>query len=597
VQRLNGIGVSAGVAIGRAVLLIQRAHAIQFHVRADGVERELARLSAAQAQSRRQLLDIKERTARSSAAEIGAVFDAQLLMLADPMLMARAADLIRERHVNAEWALQNAFDSVSETFERVQDPYLRERRADVADVVGRMRMNLRRSTPGPRELFKDLAEPYVLIADELAASVAAQVDWSKIHGFATDAGSRTYHTAILARSLAVPAVVGLGDASARVAPGATVVIDGAAGEIVIDPSPEILRELQRTVTRRPAAATANPEGRVLSAETADGTRIRLEANIELTDDLIHARQHGAEGIGLYRSEFLLGGAGPESVSEQAQFDVYRDMLERMNPHPVTIRTFDIEEDELGLRGGTREERGRWFGPAGPPHGRLRLRGVPLSLTRPESFGVQLRALVRASRHGQLRILFPFVSSVEEVRDARDALREATTEVTTRGESVGEIRVGVMMEVPAAGVIADLLAREVDFFTIGTNDLVQYCLAVDRAEARGSKHNDALHPAIIRLIWRIRRAAARRGIPVGLCGEMASDPVLLALLVGLGLTEFSMTPGAIPAARRVLRDLRADELRRLARRVLRLATVEEVEQEVLNALGGAARREATAVRKG
>jgi phosphotransferase system enzyme I (PtsI) len=329
--------------------------------------------------------------------------------------------------------------------------------------------------------------------------------------------------------------------------------------------------------RHPASAPERPG----PAKTADGVAIRLEANIEFPDDLAAARYAGAEGIGLYRSEFLVTGGVEDIRDEDRQYEIYRGMVEGMAPGTVTVRTFDVDEDQLTSR------------LSGQPSGvswelddsrasRQGLRGLRLSLMHPDLFRVQLRALLRAARHGRLRILFPFVSSVEQVREARWMIGQASADLGRRGEPVQQVPVGVMIEIPAAAYTADLLAREVDFFTIGTNDLIQYCLAVDRADERVSRLYEPLHPAILRMILMVRRAASRQRIPVSLCGEMASDPALLTLLVGLGLTEFSMTPGAIPVAKQVLAELRSDELRALARRVLRLSTAGEIAREVAHA---------------
>ena len=587
--RLAGIGVSPGVVSGRAVILIQRAQVLRYQIGAARVDHEVARLEESRSRCRQQLTDIRGRVSRRRGPELAALFDAQLLMLDDPMLVPRAADVVRGQRVNAEWAVQQVFDEFSAVFDEVADPYLRERKGDVADLVGRMKMNLRQGVSTPRDLLRELDEASVLIADELTPSLAAQVDWTKVRGFATDAGSRTYHTAILARSLEVPAVVGLHNASQLIRPGQLVVVDAGRNEIVVDPTPEVLaRAARHGEDRRPAAAIDAQRRR--PATTADGVRIRLDANIEFPDDLAAARYAGAEGIGLYRSEFLLavgapGTAGGVNVAdEDQQYNVYRRMLEGMAPGSVTVRTFDVDEDQLALRSAHTSLGGGWV--ADEQRGsRQGLRGLRLSLTRPELFQVQLRALLRAARHGQLRIMFPFVSGVEQLREARQMVAEAAAELARRGdEIVPQVPIGVMIEIPAAAYTADLLAREVDFFTIGTNDLIQYCLAVDRADARVSSLYEPLHPAILRMILMVRRAAARRHIPVSLCGEMASDPALLTLLVGLGLTEFSMTPGAIGVAKQVLAEVNRDELKALARRILRLPTVEEIEHELLAAMG-------------
>ena len=580
-QRLKGIGVSPGVVSGRAVVLMQRAQVLRYRVSPERVAEEIGRLDQARDRSCDQLQEIRARVATLRGPELASMFDAQLLMLDDPMLVPRAETLVRETLVNAEWAVQQAFDEISAVFDEIADPYLRERKGDVADLAGRVRMNLRQDVESPRDLLRALEEASVLIADELTPSLAAQVDWTKVRGFATDAGSRTYHTAILARSLDVPAVVGLHDAVTCIQPGQIVVIDGSENEIIVDPDQATLDRVARAGLDRPPTGGREAE-RQRIATTADGVHIRLDANIEFVDDLVAAKYAGAEGVGLYRSEFLLTETR-RVPSEDEQYAVYRRMLEGMAPGSVTVRTFDVDEDQLALKGGDPTLAGSWASDT-ERGSRQGLRGLRLSLTRPELLRTQLRALLRAAPYGSLRIMFPFVSGVEQLRSARQLVLEAIADLTALGLRVPDVPVGIMIEIPAAAYTADLLAREVDFFTIGTNDLIQYCLAVDRADERVSRLYEPLHPAILRVILMVRRAAGRARIPVSLCGEMAADPALLTMLVGLGLTEFSMTPGAICVAKQVLSEVRSDELRSMARRVLRLSTVDEIEDVLLSALG-------------
>jgi len=556
-QRLTGIGASPGLVAGRAVVLIQREQVLRYRVPASRIESEIARLDASRDLTRQQLTDIRSSVHRRHGADLASMFDAQLMMLDDQKLIPRAAEIVREQRVNAAWAIQRVFDGFSAMFDDIADAYLRERKGDVSDLAGRLKMNLRRGASS-RDLLEELDDASVLVADELPPSIAAQVDWAKVRGFATDAGSRTYHTAILARSLGVPAVVGLGNATRIVQAGQAIALDGESGELILDPTEDILARarLQRDDAPPAAGAQGEPAG---PAVTADGVCVKLDANIEFPGDLAAARYAGAEGIGLYRSEFLLMGGvrawGAASADEEEQYGVYRRMLEGMAPGAVTIRTFDLDQEGGGMR------------------------GLRLSLLKPEPFRRQLHALLRASRHGALRIMFPFVSSVEEMREARRLIKDAAGDVGLSDADLALVPVGAMIEVPAAAYTADLIAREADFLTIGTNDLIQYCLAVDRSDARVSQLYEPLHPAILRMVTMVRRAAARRRIPVSLCGEMASDPVVLALLVGLGLREFSMTPAAIPLARRLLQEMRHDQLRAIARRVLRLSTVEEIETEL------------------
>jgi phosphotransferase system enzyme I (PtsI) len=574
-HRLTGIGVSPGIVAGRAVLLMESPLVIRFPILPERVGEELARLDEARERSRRQLREIKARVARSAGAELAYLFEAQLLMIEDPMLINRVRHLVEEQQVNAEWAVQHAFEELAGVFDGIEDAYLSERKGDLADVAGRLRLNLARARGHGVDLFRDVGPGSVLVADDLPPSLAAQVDWGKIQGFAGDTGSRTHHTAILARSLHVPAVLGLGTATREVVPGALVVIDGTTGELIIDPPPELVARA-RAQAGKAAGHAARPP-RPAAAVTTDGVPVAIQANIELPGDVPAARAAGAAGIGLFRSEFLLATSSPERVGEDEQYEAYRALLEGMAPGAVTIRTFDVGEEQLqpwrpsGRRASDRQASPRPGGPLG-------LRAIRLSLERREMFKTQLRALLRAARHGRLRIIFPFVSGLEELREAKAVVAEAALELGGRGGGPAAIPpVGVMVEIPSAALTADLLAREADFFSIGTNDLIQYTLAVDRTDAGVSRLYEPLHPAVLRMLRTLIRAAARRRVPVSLCGEMGADPVMLPLLIGLGLTDFSMNPSAIPGARDVIRATSAAEARRLAARVMRLATTAEIEE--------------------
>jgi phosphotransferase system enzyme I (PtsI) len=571
-MRLTGLGVSPGIGIGKALVLKRGTRDLRFRVPASLVGRELERLDDARARSREQIQQIKDRITRSAGVEHAYLFDAQLLMLDDAMLIERAAEIIRHDRLNAESALQRALEQISALFDQAQDSYLRERKGDVADVVGRLCMNLR-AAGDPNDLFRDIEGPLVLVADEITPSVIAQLDWQRLAALVTDAGSWTYHTAILARSIRVPAVAGLRNASTVVLPGAIVAIDGATGEVLVDPDPETLSQLLARQQRRRAFEQSLDEYRVLPAVTEDGEAVRIEANIEAPGDATRATERGAEGIGLFRSEFLLAGGGQAALAEEAQYRAYRKLVESAAPGRVTVRTFDVSEAQLRIEHAAVE------GTRAP----LGLRGIRLSLAMDEIFQAQLRALLRAGTHGPLRIMFPFVSGVEELRRARQAVAAAADTLRARGEPAAEIPIGVMIEVPSAALTADLLASEADFFSIGTNDLIQYCLAVDRTDDRVSKLYEPLHPAILRVIRMVARAGRRERVPVAVCGEMASDPVLLTLLVGLGLREFSMAPTAIPLAKRVLRGLRVSDARHAASRALRATTTAEVEASLTELL--------------
>ena len=586
--RLTGIGVSPGIACGRAVVFIHRDRILQYRIPAQGLDAELTRLAEGRALTRQQLDHLRATVERGRGRDLATLFDAQILMLDDPLLVPRAAEIVSRQSTNAEWAVQQAFLEFGAIFDEIEDPYLRERKGDVADLVGRLQMNLRRGRTSVRDVLAGLDEASILVADELPASVAAQVDWTHVRGFATDVGSRTYHTAILARSLDVPAVVGLQDATRAVTPGQLVLIDGTTGELITEPDEATVAAALRASHEQPAdtvggrAGPWSPGG--APAQTADGIRIVLDANLEFPADLVSARYAGAEGIGLYRTEFLLT-AGTGWPDEERQYEAYRTLLEGMAPGAVTIRTFDVDEDQFTRISAGASQPQAWD--MGEDRGsRQGLRGLRLSLAHPDLFRTQIRALLRASGHGCLRIVFPFVSSVDQVRAARRLIEDVSAALVAQGTPVPAIPLGAMIEIPAAAYTADVLAREVDFFTLGTNDLIQYCLAVDRSDARVSQLYEPFHPAILRLIRLVKRAAARRHMRVSVCGEMAADPIALALLVGLGLTEFSMTLGAIRTARQILRHTRHSDLRALARRVMTLHTAEAIERELEESLGRA-----------
>ena len=568
-MRMTGLGVSPGIGIGKALVLKRGTRDLRFRVPPALVGRELERLDAARTKSRQQIEQIKQRIAASAGAEHAYLFDAQLLMLDDAMLVEKAAETIRTERLNAESALQRALDHISSIFDQAQDPYLRERKGDVADVVGRLMMNLR-AAGDPTDLFNELEGPLVLVAHEVTPSVIAQLDWQRLAALITDAGSWTNHTAILARSLHVPAVAGLHQASTIVAPGALLAVDGTTGEVLVEPDAETLEQVEDRRRRRQAFEQALDEYRGLAAITEDGVEIRLEANIETPDDTARARDRGAEGIGLFRSEFLLsttGYSGLANLTEETQYAEYRRLVESAAPGRVTVRTFDVSEGQL------RREPPAGDGLRSP----MGMRGVRLSLAAEDIFQAQLRALLRAAAHGPLRIMFPFVSGLEELRAARAAVAHAADSLRARGEPAPTVPIGIMIELPSAALTADLLATESDFFSIGTNDLIQYCLAVDRTDDRVSRMYEPLHPAILRAIRLVVRAGRRARIPVAVCGEMAADPVLVTLLVGLGLRELSMAPTAIPAAKRVIRGMRAADARTAASRALMARTAAEVEQ--------------------
>ena len=558
---LRGTAVSPGIAVGRA-LIVERdvVPVFRLSLPEGELEREVARLEAALEGSREQLRSVKERLSSEVGAPHAYIFDAHLLMLDDPMLRSRAAEIVREEHVNAEWALRTVSEELHALFNEFSDAYLRERSTDLDDVIGRVQLNLRGS-PGAPSLER-LPEPFILVASDLSPSEAAELDWEKVLAVATDVGSSTYHTAIIARSLGIPAVVGLKDATRRTPAGSLVVVDGTRGEVVVEPSEPALEGFRAAQEEYRIEDERLRATRELPSRTLDGVGVRLEANVEFIEEASTAQLYGAEGIGLFRSEYLLG-RGLRWPSEEQQLDVYRRLIEQMHPHPVTVRTWDVGLEALG--------------PVGPssPNPALGERALRLLRRSPDPFRVQLRALLRAGEHGPLRIMFPFVGGVGDLRLVLSLLDEAKEEMRREGVRFREdVPVGITLEVPSAAVVVDLLAAEVDFFSVGTNDLIQYLLAVDRTDPRVSELYEPLHPAVLRTLARIADAAREHNRPLSLCGEMAGQPLEAVLLVGLGFRELSMAPSAIPRVKAAIRAIREEEARKQALRCLSLRTREE-----------------------
>jgi phosphotransferase system enzyme I (PtsI) len=559
VTSLTGRGVSRGTAIGRALVTVREARHVRYRLATSGVDRERQRLRSARERSRVELEEISSRVSRTLGPAQAAIFAAQLLMLDDPLLTKRADELIRNERINGDWALERAIGELHDVFAREGDAWLRDRVGDLADVGGRLQRNLRPGRDVLIDLVPELEPPLVLVADELPPSVAALLDWTRVRGLVCDIGGPTHHTVILARSLGVPVVVGLGRATQVISPGQLLAIDGTTGEVVVEPSDEALARFQQRAQAAEVSLRRLDELRTLPAQTADGVRLRLEGNIEIADEVARVREAGAEGIGLYRSEFLLDAADPAGPSEDAQVETYRALLEAMRPSPVTIRTFDAgEERATSLRMGAHRDR---FG----------LRGIRAALQHEPRFRGQIRALLRAAPAGTLRILLPFVTTSDELREARALIGEIAREVG----GAPQVPIGAMIEVPAAALAVDHLAKHADFLSVGTNDLIQYTLAIDRTDERLSGHYEPRTPAVLRLLRMIAAGGRRSGCDLSVCGEMASDPLLVGLLVGLGFRSFSMAPASIPLVKRGIAALDSRDAARLARRAVRAASADDV----------------------
>jgi phosphotransferase system enzyme I (PtsI) len=568
---LNGLGVSAGVAAGRALVVRPRQRQVFYLVAIGGIADEVARLAEAQARARAQIEEIGARLARVTGPGPASLFEAQLLMLDDPMLVGRAEQLIRAERRNAEWALQHAADEIIAMLDEARDTYLRERHGDVRDVVGRLVMNLRGEARGI--VLPESAEPWILVADELPPSIAAQVNWQLARGFVTEAGSWTYHTAILARSLGVPAVVGVTDATARIDPGSDVVLDGGSGEVVVNgEAAERARLVARvtTASQEPSSNAWSREGaKPERLTTPEGVSIRLDANLERPSDLPDVLRAGPDGIGLFRSEFLLEADGT-APDEDRQVEIYRALLAD-TPGEVTIRTFDPKPDPSSAI--TRGD------PDSGAH-HLGLRALQMDASFRLLFTSQVRALLRAAPAGRLRILLPFVTSVHDVHLGRALIVRAADALRAQGLEVPVVPVGAMVEVPSAALTADHLAEEADFLSVGTNDLIALTLAVARDDERASRFYAPLHASMLRLLRFVSRAAGRAGRRVAVCGEMAADPRTLAVLVGLGFREFSMAPASIARARQLIAHLGAADARRVVRQALGREEAFEAELDAL-----------------
>jgi len=567
---LSGVGGAPGVAVARALVLQHQEEPI-FRIPIDRheVEAECDRVEAARRLTRRQLEDMRARTVDRLGGEHGYIFDAQILMLDDPLLIDRVLDVVREERVNAEWALKETLGELAAIFDSLKDDYLRERKGDIFDVAGRLLRNL---AGGHQRHHGKLERDYILVSDIVRPSDPGQLDWEHVAGLAMEGGSRTYHTAIIARSVGVPCVVGVHNLMVYADPGAPLIVDGSGGLVIVNPDRQTLREY-RSKQRKYRTLERNwTRLRNLPAETLDGHRVSIQANVDSPEECAEVLGQSADGIGLFRSEWLLNHSGGEFPAEGDQFEVYRGLAEQMKPLPVIVRTFDLTRGQRMPRG-----EGTELNPA------LGLRATRLLLRNPryrELFKTQLRALLRARAHGNVKVMFPMISGVEELREARDVLEETKEELKASGQEFSpDLPAGVTLEVPSAAITADLLAPHADFFSIGSNDLIQYFLAVDRGNETVSYLYEPLHPAMLRTIRFVVDSAHQAGIPVGVCGEMAADPMLVVVLVGLGLDELSMNAPFIASVKDIIRKLSLQEAREIADQALRLPTAQEISDYV------------------
>ena len=572
IRTYKGIGVSPGIAIGRAVLVEKRVASVyRVPIRDEEVLSEVTRFLESLDKTRDELLDLKQKVSRSMGDEYASIFEAHAMIVGDASFADKVVQKIENEQVNAEWALAEVQEELQARFASFDDEYLRERMADVKDVAERVLTHL--SGIAHHDL-SEIRHDVVILADDLTPSDAIHFNRRPIVGFATEAGGRTSHTSIIAKSLFMPAVIGVPRLTRIVDNDELVIIDGYEGTIVVNPTPAMVSEYRGRVSRHEEEEQKLLENRSLTAVTKDHHRISLQANIELVEELDDAIKYGAEGIGLYRSEFLYISTSPDLPTEEEHFNIYRRLAEATAPNWCIIRTFDLGGKKLAREVmGSKEDN-----PV------LGLRALRLCMQHRDMFKTQLRALLRASAFGRIKIMFPLVSGVQELRQVKTLVREIRMELDAAGVPYNrELEIGIMIEVPSAAVIADLLATEANFFAIGTNDLIQYSLAIDRGNENVSYLYEPLHPGLLRLIKGVIDAGKRAGIPVSMCGEMASDPIYAIVLLGLGLEIFSMNPSSIPVIKNVIRSVRYRDCRRIAELALQKKTAQEIEEFVIESV--------------
>ena len=538
---LHGIPVSRGIAIGRAYLIAPAALDVDHYlIEPAQIEGEVERFRSAQQLVHQELDALREDLAADAPSEMGAFINVHSMILNDAMLVQETIDLIRTRRYNVEWALTEQLERLSRHFDDIEDEYLRERKADIQQVVERVLKALAGASAASLvQNVHGTCDEMIVVAHDIAPADMMQFKTQTFQGFVTDLGGRTSHTAIVARSLGIPAAVGVQHASALIRQDDLIIVDGDHGIVIVDPAPIVLEEYSYRQSEKALEQRKLQRLKFSPTQTLCGTRIELCANIELPDDAKAAVDAGATGIGLFRTEFLFMNHKDKLPAEEEQFEAYKRAVELMNGLPVTIRTIDVGADKPldSMSSGDGYETA-----ANPALG---LRAIRWSLSEPQMFLTQLRAILRASAFGTVKILIPMLAHAQEIDQTLDLIREAKRQLDDAGLAYApNVQVGAMIEIPAAAIALPLFLKRLDFLSIGTNDLIQYTLAIDRADNAVAHLYDPLHPAVLHLIAFTLREAKRAGVPVSICGEMAGDPTLTRLLLGMGLTEFSMHPSQL-----------------------------------------------------
>lgn len=558
---IKGIAASNGIAIAKAYKLDMPDLTVTKQTITD-IEAEIAKYSQSVEAVKKEIEMVKEAAIKNLSEDEAAIFDAHALVLSDPELQSQVEDKIKSNNVDAASALDEVANMFIMMFEGMDDEYFRERAADIRDVSRRLIANLLGKTlPNPTLINEEV----VIIAEDLTPSDTAQLNKNLVRGFATNIGGRTSHSAILARSMEIPAVVATNTVTEEVNEGDMIILDGITGEIFVNPSVDTIKEYE---TKRQEYLDYKAELKKLvneKSETTDGHHVELVANIGSPKDIDSVKENGAEGVGLYRTEFLYMESA-ELPTEDEQFEAYKAVLEGLDGKPIVVRTLDIGGDKEIAAIDLPKEMNPFLG----------VRAIRLCFQREDIFRTQLRALLRASIYGDLRIMFPMIAILDEFRKAKAILMEEKEKLVKEGVEVSDsIQVGIMIEIPAAAVLADQFAKEVDFFSIGTNDLIQYTFAADRMSSTINYLYQPFNPSILRLVKNVIDAAHKEGKWTGMCGEMAGEPLAAPLLIGLGLDEFSMSATSVLAQRKLIRSLSKAEMTELANKALNCATMEEV----------------------
>jgi len=568
---LKGIPAAPGIAVGKARLFDSGAVPVPKRSIIDAeISLEVLRLEEALIKTRHQILEIQRRLSQELGQEHADILNAHLLVLEDQSLREEIIQGLKQQLVNVEVIFNDVIGRHLKAFARTNDEYLRERTADIEDVRRRVLRNLLGATP---ETLTQLDQPVIIVARDLSPSETAQMHKQHVLAFVTDIGGRTSHTAIMAKSLEIPAVVGLEAATRRIQKGEFVIVDGTRGEVVVNPDPQTIQRYELEQRRHQEINRQLLHLKDLPAETLDRHRVILSANIELPEEVPSVIAHGSNGIGLFRTEFLYLNR-VNFPTEEEQYEAYRTVAEQLKPQPVIIRTMDLGGD-------------KFFSPLHLPSEMnpfMGWRAIRFSLARPDIFRIQLRAILRASTSGNLKLMYPMVSGLEELRRANEILRDVQQELTREGIPFSDqLEVGAMIEVPSAAVTCDLLVSEVDFFSIGTNDLIQYALAVDRVNEKIAYLYEPTHPAILRLLKQIIDVGHAANLWVGMCGEMAGEAALSLLLLGMGLDEFSVSPVQVPIVKQVIRSIEYSFAKSVVEETLKLRTGKEVEAFLLASL--------------